>query len=251
MNHLAKENEKPSGFGAWKIGLVFFAFVILLFSINFLSIGASVRSGPLEFPFSILSFLSLFAIPLFIVGFPVVVALIAIEHFEKAGIWSIEKKRLLRLVGVFVLGAAIVFGVLSSLIAPHEKCHGLWYDDAGQLMSKALKELQAKGTFSVLSPRDAYFSRGSILLPKNLLTDVPLRASQLTFYCADESDGVCSQHAGASTPIVIDTNTSRLTVNSKVQAYFVACTDGKNYCIAVGKDEAAVSDACIAACHLA
>ena len=124
--------------------------------------------------------------------------------------------------------------------------------DPVKTISSGLKDIQSKG-FGVTTPQKVQFGKGTTILTRQVIVDIPIKSTDVTFHCAGSDDSVCAESNDEKFPINVETTTdsNKITVNSNIEANIVVCGNEPKYCVVLGRDPQATSNQCITACGLA
>lgn len=137
---------------------------------------------------------------------------------------------------ISVIVAVAILGILLMFIG---KIGPFGMTDARTAMQSCLREVHTRG-YGLCMKESVNFKAGDIVLRKELLMDVPIPETSLTFQCKDKD--ICTKDL-----ILLDSKGTRINVGSGISAHIAACTDGKNYAVTISRDNQKVSEDCLAA----
>ena len=112
------------------------------------------------------------------------------------------------------------------------------------VMSSGLKDIQSQGV-GITQPQKVTFSQGTRIVRSQLITDIPIQSTAITFVC-DDTANVC----GNGKPLEIETSTGILLVNNNIEVYLSVCGAQQKYCIAMASTASDATKSCATKCNV-
>lgn len=142
---------------------------------------------------------------------------------------------------ISVIVAVAILGILLMFIG---KIGPFGMTDARTAMQSCLREVHTRG-YGLCIKESVNFKAGDIILRKELLMDVPIPDTALTFTCKDKD--ICTKEL-----ISLDKTDkgTRMNVGSGITAHIAACTDGTKYAVTISRDKSQVSEDCLKAVNI-
>jgi hypothetical protein len=116
---------------------------------------------------------------------------------------------------ISVIVALAILGVLLSILGVFGG--GIVGGDPKSTMKDNFRDLHSGGGIGVSAPKRVTFKAGTTVVPKELISSLPIQSKQIKFICANNDD-ICSDN-----PMKVDD--AIITVSSDVEVTLVTCAN--------------------------